>query len=133
MATRNQYKTTAGGAWAAIPAYAITGTLQGGPVVAWPQPTALTGDGRPCAAIGRPTIRIHSTLMTGQGVKWWHDLVGASAQSVEFWISAFDERANAYSQFKGWLSHPLAAGPVLAGSDPYYTDVTITITEATAV
>lgn len=133
MAAPNQYKSSAGGAWANIPAEALTGTAQGGPFVLWPQPTGLTPTGEPCAAVGRPSIRIKSTWMNGAGVKWWFDRVG-DALAVDFWLSAFDPRANAWTQWKGRLARPVVNpdAVIMAAAGTYYQDVSITLGEIEA-
>lgn len=128
----NQYKTSSGGAWTDISAAAITGTLRGGPVVVWPETTERTISGRPCGATGLPKIVIKSQYMDVTGFKWWSDLV-TSGDSVAFWISAFNPRADAWAQYTGYLCRPRASSIVIGGTAQYYTDVTVEIVECKAV
>ena len=128
--TPNQYKTSAGGAWANIPAEALTGTLRGGPVLLYPEPQAQTGAGQPCGAVGLPVVRLRSTWLNAAGLKWWFDRTAAGA-SVEFWLTALDPRANAWVEAHGWLAKPVfnPEAVLLAAAGAFYTDVTITLSE----
>ena len=134
MADPWKYKTSAGGAWQSVPQHARQGTAtQAACVVVWPRPTAMTPSGRPCGAVGKPQIVIRSNAMSGQGVGWWDALLGG-AQSVQFWMSAFNPRTNGWESYTGYLQRPQVGGDgaITTDNKTVYTEVLILLTECVA-
>ncbi len=106
-----QYKVGSG-IWTDVPSYAFAGTYENGAVIVYPEATQYDGTGKQCAAIGKPSIVIKSSLMTASGLSFWQSFFSSSlatTASISLW--AFNPRslgagASAWTSCSGWMARP---------------------------
>lgn len=132
-----QYKTSAGGAAADVPAASLGHFGEGGngPVILDPEATEQTVSGLPCGAVGRPTLELAVETMTGAGLDFWQDLFASRAATyVQLWLEAWDPRTNAWSWWTGYLQRPAIQGvePGATAAATVFRGVTIRLVEAQA-
>lgn len=125
-----QYKTSSGGSWTDVPLSAYHGSYEGTYELIYPQPQAVTGMGRPCAAIGLPKIKLSSTLMTASGMSFWQGKFASdSSLDAEFWLTVRNARNDTWEKYTGWLLRP-SYNRIQIGTgslNTMYSDVEITI------
>jgi hypothetical protein len=106
-----RYKN-AGGSWTDVPSYAFAGTYENGVVLTYPEATQYDGVGKQCAAIGKPSIVIKSSLMTASGLSFWESFFSSSiATTASISLTAFNPRlltagSLAWTSCSGWMSRP---------------------------
>jgi len=124
-----QYKTTSGGTYVDVPAKAYYGTYGGTLEVKYPEAADRDGLGRPCAAIGQPSIIMRSNLMTHDGIAFWEETLftGTTATYAELWLKVYDARNSAWTAYHGYLARPKWNRMIVGSgnSTPYYYDVEI--------
>lgn len=133
MASFQYYVTSS--PWVDVPKEAYQGTYEGDFTLQYPLPEAFDGTGRRCAAVGRPTLRLKSTIMTACGMKFWQNTVqtAASVQDTLIGITAVNPYTGAWAGYTGYAERP-TWGRVSHGSasgNTFYYDVTVVINELT--
>lgn len=119
-----QYKSTAGGSWTDVPSYAVHGTYEGNIELVYPPAEQFDGLGRPCGAVGQPSVRISSGLMTASGMVFWQSFFSAASNlSASIWLKVFDPRstklgASAWTTCSGYLLRPAWKRIKVGGDSP---------------
>lgn len=129
-----QYYAPGAGSWVDVPVEAYQGTYEGDLTVEYPAPQAYDGNGRRCAAVGKPILRLKSSIMTACGMNFWHGLHDSiTTEDVFVYITALDPRTGGWSQWQGYLERPLwgRVRPNSNLSQTLYFDVSITVNELT--
>ncbi len=127
-----------GGNWTDVPAYAVHGTYEGTVELSYPEATDRDGLGRACAAIGKPTLHVKSSLMTASGMSWWHEPFSSSAAtSACVYFKIYNPRLSATGSLawwscSGWQARPTfqrlrIGGDTAACSMTWYYDVEISV------
>ena len=136
-----QYKMTLSGSWSDVPSYALMGVRDGALDLLYPEATERDGLGRPCGAIGKPTMTIRSPIMTSVGMAFWQGRFSNSAEvSASMWIAGYDIRTGSYtgtaawSSVCGYLARPKYARVTVGGDDAainqtIWRDIEITLYE----
>jgi hypothetical protein len=133
-----QYRKKITDSWADVPSAALQGTYEGMLAIQYPEANEMDGLGRPCGAIGFPTVQINATVMNACGMVFWQGLFDtAAAVSASMYLKAFNPRvvvggATAWTTGSGYLCRPKYSR-VKPGGDSadlnrtLYFDVEITI------
>lgn len=129
-----KYYSAGAGNWVDIPAEAYHGTYEGDLTVQYPAPESYDGNGRRCAAVGKPVLRLKSNIMTACGMNFWHNMqTDTTVEDSFIYISAVDPRTGWWTNWQGYLERP-TWGRVRPGSSSpqtFYFDVQIVINELT--
>lgn len=101
------------------------------PTVNWPQPTGVDGLGRPVGIIGKPWTEFGRNRIDETGYAWYNAFYGSSSNNyAQVKVNLYDERAQGWSVWEGYMWRPTHAGPVIAGvAGPEFTNFRVRITE----
>lgn len=102
-----QYKSASANSYADVVKVAYYGTLAGEIRVVYPEPQDRDGEGHLCGAVGLPYIRLQSEVMSAAGVSWWQaNFLNTTDLTVEFWLTAYNDRSGTWLGYTGWLNRP---------------------------
>lgn len=80
--------------------------IEAPPIIHYPTPQGFTGEGKPCAAIGKPWAVVGRNTITSTGLAWWKARVNTTLDATLVCVTLYDPKSVAWGTYQAWLHWP---------------------------
>jgi len=107
--------------------------IEAPPVLRYPEAMGFTGEGKPCARVGKPWAIVGRNSMNSTGFAWWSARAGTTLVPVEVNVTLWDPRSVAWGTYTAYLDWPPKYNIGSPADVPKLTDVRFMFSAITAV